>query len=131
MKNDVGGVILIVDDDPRTLKLLRDLLQPRGCSILEASDGKQGVDMARARMPDLILMDIKMPVMDGFEATRILKADPATKKISIIACTAFAMQGDKEICLAAGCDDYMAKPLDTRAFVAKVKEYLKKQGETP
>jgi two-component system cell cycle response regulator DivK len=120
----MGGVILIVDDDPKTLKLLRDLLQIRGYTTLDATDGKQGVDMARAKMPDLIFMDMQMPVMDGFEATNILKADPVTKSIPVIALTACAMQGDREKCMEAGCSDYMTKPLDTRAFVKKVKEYL-------
>jgi two-component system cell cycle response regulator DivK len=122
----MGRGILIVEDDPRNLKLIRDLLQIRGYTTLEATDGKQGVDMARAEMPDLILMDIQMPVMDGFEATRILKADPVTKNITIVALTAFAMQGDREKCMEAGCNDYITKPLDTRAFVTTVKEYLEK-----
>ena len=82
--------------------------------------------MAREKMPDLILMDIQMPVMDGLEATSILKADPVTKSIPIIALTAFAMQGDREKCMEAGCNDYITKPMDTRAFVTKVKEYLEK-----
>jgi CheY-like chemotaxis protein len=120
----MGKVILIVEDDPKSLKLLHDLLQIRGYTTLEATNGKQGVDMARAMMPDLIFMDIKMSVMDGFEAISILKADPVTKNIPIIALTAFAMQGDREKCLEAGCDDYITKPLDTRAFMTKVKEYL-------
>ena len=122
----MGRVILIVEDDPRNLKLIRDLLQIRGYTTLEATDGKQGVDMARAKMPDLILMDIQMPVMDGFEATSILKADPVTKSITIVALTAFAMQGDREKCIEAGFNDYITKPLDTRAFMTKIKEYLEK-----
>jgi two-component system, cell cycle response regulator DivK len=122
----MGRVILIVDDDPKTLKLLRDLLQINGYATLEATDGKQGVDMARAKMPDLIFMDMQMPLMDGFEATSILKADPVTKSIPVIALTACAMQGDREKCREAGCSDYMTKPLDTRAFVKRAKEYLEK-----
>jgi len=122
----MGRVILIVEDDPRNLKLIRDLLQIRGYTTLEATDGKQGVDMARAKMPDLILMDIQMPVMDGFEATSILKADPVTKSITIVALTAFAMQGDREKCMESGFNDYITKPLDTRAFMTKIKEYLEK-----
>ena len=122
----MGRVILIVEDDPKNLKLIRDLLQIRGYTTLEATDGIQGVDMAKAKMPDLIFMDMQMPVMDGFEAINILKADPVTKSIPIIALTAFAMQGDREKCMEAGCNDYITKPLDTRAFVTKVKEYLEK-----
>ena len=119
-------VTLIVEDNPKNLKLIRDLLQIRGYTTLEATDGKQGVDMARAKMPDLILMDIQMPVMDGFEATSILKADPVTKSITIVALTAFAMQGDREKCMESGFNDYITKPLDTRAFMTKIKEYLEK-----
>ena len=122
----MGRVILIVEDDPRNLKLIRDLLQIRGYATLEATDGKQGVDMARAKMPDLILMDIQMPVMDGFEATSILKADTVTKSITIVALTAFAMQGDRDKCMEAGFNDYITKPLDIRAFMTKIKEYLEK-----
>ena len=122
----MGRVILIVEDNRKNLKLIRDLLQIKGYITLEATDGKQGVEMARAKMPDLILMDIQMPVMDGFEAISILKADPVTKNIPIIALTAFAMQGDREKCMDAGCSDYITKPLDTRAFVTTVKEYLEK-----
>ena len=125
----MGRVILIVEGDPRNLKLIRDLLQIRGYTTLEATDGKQGVDMARAKMPDLILMDIQMPVMDGLEATSILKADPVTKSITIVALTAFAMQGDREKCIEAGFNDYITKPLDTRTFMTKIKEYLEKLGE--
>ena len=125
----MGRVILIVEDDPGNLKLIRDLLQIRGYATLEATDGKQGVDMARAKMPDLILMDIQMPVMDGLEATSILKADPVTKSITIVALTAFAMQGDREKCMEAGFNDYITKPLDTRTFMTKIKEYLEKLGE--
>lgn len=122
----MGGVILIVEDDLKNLKLLRDLLQLRGYATLEATDGKQGVDMAKAKTPDLILMDIQMPVMDGFEAVAVLKADPGTKSIPLIAITALAMQGDRRKCLEAGFDDYISKPLDTRAFAAKVEKYLAK-----
>jgi CheY-like chemotaxis protein len=122
----MGGVILIVEDDPTNLKLIRDLLQIKGYTTLVATDGKQGVDMARAKMPDLILMDIQMAVMDGFEATSILKADPITKSITIVALTAFAMQGDREKCMEAGFNDYITKPLDTRAFMTKIREYLEK-----
>jgi two-component system cell cycle response regulator DivK len=127
----MGRVILIVEDDPKNMKLLRDLLQMRGYATLEACDGKQGVDMARAKMPDLIFMDIQLPVMDGFEAINILKADPVTKGIPVVALTALAMQGDREKCMEAGFNDYITKPLDTRAFVIKVKEYLEKQGKRP
>ena len=117
-------LILIVEDDPKNLKLIRDLLQVSGYSVLEASDGKQGVEMAKEKNPDLILMDIQMPVMDGLEATRILKAERETNKIPIVVLTAYAMRGDEEKMREAGCDGYITKPIDTRKFLKKISEYL-------
>lgn len=117
-------VILIVEDDLKNLKLARDLLQVSGYTTLEASDGKQGVEIARERKPDLILMDIQMPVMDGLEATRILKTDRETRDIPVIALTAFAMTGDEETVIEAGCDGYLTKPLDIREFVSMVSRYI-------
>jgi len=122
MKN----VVLIVEDDEKNLKLVRDLLQVKGYSTLEATDGKQGVEKAREKRPDLILMDIQMPVMDGIEATKILKADAGTKDIHIIAMTAYAMRGDDDKLFEVGCDGYISKPLDIKAFLRKVEEYLNK-----
>ena len=120
----MAKVILIVDDEPRNLKLFRDLLQASGYTTIEATDGEQGVELARARKPDLILMDIMMPVMDGLEATRILKADATTGNIPILALTSYAMKGDKERILEAGCDGYLAKPLDIKELLKTVTEYL-------
>jgi CheY-like chemotaxis protein len=117
-------VILIVEDEPRNLKLIRDLLEVSGYMVLEAIDGKQGVEIAKAKKPDLILMDIQLPVMEGFEATRILKADERTRDIPIMALTAYAMKGDEEKIKAAGCDGYVSKPIDTRGFLNKITEYL-------
>ena len=117
-------VILIVEDEPRNLKLIRDLLEVSGYMVLEAIDGKQGVEIAKAKKPDLILMDIQLPVMEGFEATRILKADERTRDIPIMALTAHAMEGDEEKVKAAGCDGYVSKPIDTRGFLNKITEYL-------
>lgn len=117
-------VILIIEDDPKSLKLIRDLLRASGYTIIEATDGRQGVELAKAQKPDLILMDIQMPVIDGFEATRILKADGGTKDIPVVALTAYAMQGDEEKMRKAGCDGYIAKPIDTKEFLKMVAEYL-------
>ena len=117
-------VILIVDDEPKNLKLVSDLLQVFGYKTIEATDGKQGVALARARKPDLILMDVMMPVMDGLEATRILKADATTMDIPVLALTSYAMKGDKERILQAGCDGYIAKPLDIQELLKTVEEYL-------
>jgi CheY-like chemotaxis protein len=120
----MGKMILIVEDEPLNMKLIRSVLQVSGYTTLEATDGKQALDMAREKMPDLILMDIQMPVMDGLEATKILKSDPATESIPIIALTAFAMQGDREKAIGAGFNDYMSKPIDIQLFLKKVVEYL-------
>ena len=117
-------VILIVEDDPKNLTLLRDLLQVSGYSTVEATDGKRGVELAKASKPDLILMDVQMPEIDGLEATRILKADATTSNIPVIALTAFAMKGDKERILKAGCDGYLAKPIDIKGLLKEVAEYL-------
>ena len=117
-------VILIVEDDPKSLTLTRDLLQISGYTTIEATNGEQGVELAKAKKPDLILMDIMMPKMDGLEATRILKADITTKNIPIVALTSYAMKGDKERMLEAGCDGYIAKPVDIQKLLKTVGEYL-------
>jgi two-component system cell cycle response regulator DivK len=120
----MGKTILIVEDEPKNLKLLRDLLQRFGYEILEALDGEQGVKLAGERMPDLILMDIMMPKMDGLEATRIIKANTKTKHIPIIALTSYAMKGDREKTIEAGCDGYLAKPIDIKEVLKTIETYL-------
>ncbi len=120
----MAKVILIVEDDPKSLILTRDLLQVSGFTTIEATNGEQGVELARVKKPDLILMDIQMPDMDGLEATRILKADATTKNIPIVALTAYAMKGDKERVLEAGCDGYITKPIDIQELLKRVAEYL-------
>jgi len=117
-------VVLIVDDEPKNLKLAVTLLQVSGYTTIEATDGEQGVELAKTRKPDLILMDIMMPVMDGLEATRVLKADATTRKIPILALSSYAMKGDRERILQAGCNGYLAKPIDIHEFLGKVAEYL-------
>lgn len=120
----MGKVILIVEDDPKSRKLFRDLLQVSGYKTIEAVDGKEGVKLAKEGKPDLILMDIQMPVMDGIEAIKILKSDDGTRDIPIIAITSYAMKGDQRRIREAGCDGYITKPVDTREFLKKVSEYL-------
>ncbi len=120
----MAKVILIVEDEPNNLKLVRDLLQISGYITIEATDGKQGVALARARKPDLILMDIQMPVMDGLEATRTLKADAITRNILVVALTSHVMKEDKEKILQAGFDGYLTKPIDIRELLKKVADYL-------
>jgi len=117
-------MILIVEDEPKNLTLLRDLLQVSGYSTIEATDGEKGVELAKSKKPDLILMDIQLPKMDGLEATRILKADTTTRNIPILALTSYAMKGDEERILEVGCDGYLAKPFDIQELLKTVAEYL-------
>jgi len=120
----MGKVVLIVEDDPKNMKLFRDLLDISGYTTIEAGDGEQGIRLAKRKRPDLILMDIQMPVMDGIEAAKILKADPETKAIPIIALTSHAMEGDRERIFQAGFDGYITKPVYTREFLKTVAAYL-------
>ncbi len=120
----MAKLILIVDDEPKNVTLIRDLLQVNGYSTNEAINGKQAVELANEDIPDLILMDIQMPEMDGIEATGILKTDAATKNIPILALSSYAMMGDKERLLKAGCDGYMSKPLNIKEFLKTVAEFL-------
>jgi two-component system cell cycle response regulator DivK len=120
----MGKIILIVEDDPLNMKLFQELLQVNGYATLETKDGEQGIEMAREKQPDLILMDIQMPVMDGLEATRILKSDPVTAGIPIIALTSAAMAGDREKAIQAGCDGFMSKPVDIHDFLEMVANEL-------
>jgi len=116
--------ILIVEDDAKNLKLLRDILQVSGYVTIEADNGRKAVELAKEKIPALILMDIQMPVMDGLEATKIIKADPVTQHIPIIALTAFAMGGDRERFIQAGCDDYLSKPYNIAVLLEKLKNIL-------
>jgi CheY-like chemotaxis protein len=117
-------LVLIVEDDPLNMELVRDLIQVQGHDTIEAGNGKQGIELAMEKNPQLILMDIQLPLMDGIEATKNLKADPKTENIPIIALTAFAMKGDKETILEAGFDGYIAKPIDIKFFRKMLAEYL-------
>ena len=116
--------ILIVEDNVNNRCLLRDVLTFHGYEISEASDGKSGVNIAREIMPDLILMDIQMPNLDGVTACGILKTDPVTRRLKIIALTSFAMRGDREKLLEAGFDGYLAKPVNTRELPGLVEQWL-------
>jgi two-component system, cell cycle response regulator DivK len=123
----MGKTILIVEDEPKNMKLLRDLLRRFGYEILEAFDGVEGVKSAGENIPNLILMDIMMPKMDGLEATRIIKADIKTKYIPIIALTSYAMKGDREKTIEAGCDGYIAKPIDIQELLKTIEHFLTMQ----
>ncbi len=123
--------VLIIEDDPKNRKLCRDLLESTGYQTFEATDGAQGVEMSRSIRPDLILMDIMMPKMDGLEATRLIKADEATRHTPVIALTAYAMKGDKERTLDAGCDGYVAKPVDIFELLRVVRRFCPSDSLDP
>lgn len=116
--------ILLVEDNEMNRDMLSRRLARRGHEILVAVDGAEGVARAAADLPDLILMDMSLPVLDGWEATRRIKADPATARIPVIALTAHAMAGDREQALAAGCDDYDTKPIELDRLVGKITALL-------
>ena len=116
--------ILIVEDQHDNRQILRDLLIPAGYDLIEAWDGEAGVAKAKSERPDLILMDIQLPGIDGYEATRRIKADPALRSIPIIAVTSHAIGGGEEKARAAGCDDFVAKPYSPRQLLTKVRQYL-------
>ncbi len=122
----MGKVILIVEDDPGSLELIRGLLQKIGHRTLEAINGTQGVELAKAHKPDLILMDLQLPVMNGIDATAILKANLETQSIPVIALTAYAMSGDEERGLQMGFDGYITKPIRVRDFLKQVAAHLSK-----
>src|SRR5450756_2445384 len=116
--------VLIIEDNPANMKLATFLLQSAGHTVFSATDAEAGLTMARGEQPDLILMDIQLPGMDGLEATALLKRDDATRDIPVIALTALAMKGDEERIRAAGCDGYIAKPLAYRDFLEHVRARL-------
>jgi len=116
--------ILVVEDQEDNRQILRDLLASAGYDMIEAWDGEAALKLAAAERPDLILMDIQLPVLDGYEAMRRLKADPALGAIPIIAITSYALSGDEDKARAAGCDAYFAKPFSPRVLLAKIREYL-------
>ena len=116
--------ILVVEDTEDNRQIMRDLLLSAGYDLVEAQDGAEGVAMAKSHRPDLILMDIQLPVVDGYEATRRIKADPALSHIPVIAVTSYALSGDEAKTRAAGCDGYVAKPFSPRQLLQKVREYL-------
>ncbi|MEN9812675.1 MAG: two-component system response regulator [Opitutia bacterium Tous-C8FEB] len=115
--------ILLVEDNEMNRDMLSRRLLRRGYEVVIAVDGQQGVDLAGTTQPNVILMDMSLPVIDGWEATRRIKADPATKAIPVIALTAHAMAGDREQALAAGCDDYDTKPIDLTRLLPKIEKY--------
>jgi two-component system cell cycle response regulator DivK len=120
------ATVLVVEDNPANMTLATFLLKSAGYSVLSATDAEAGLALARAEQPDLVLMDIQLPGMDGLEACGILKKDETTRDIPVIALTALAMKGDEERIRAAGCDGYIAKPLAYREFLATIAALLQK-----
>jgi len=118
--------ILIVDDNPVNMKLIRILLTGEGYDARTAADAGEALEVLKGFNPRLILMDIQLPGMDGLELTRRLKADPLTRDIRILGLTAYAMKGDEEKILAAGCDGYVSKPIDTRTLPELISHYLER-----
>ena len=116
--------ILVVEDQEDNRTILRDLLSMAGYELIEATDGAEGIKLAQKEKPDLILMDIQLPIIDGYEATRRIKSDAALKSTPIIAVTSYALSGDEAKARAAGCDGYVTKPFSPRELLAKVREYL-------
>ncbi len=120
--------ILLVEDSEMNRDMLARRLARRGYEVVIAVDGEQGVTLAQTEAPDLILMDMNLPVLDGSEATRQLRAAPATRSIPVIALTAHAMAGDREKALEAGCDDYDTKPIELERLLGKIEALLKKEA---
>jgi two-component system, cell cycle response regulator DivK len=116
--------ILVVEDQEDLRGVLRDLFTRSGYTVIEATDGAAGVASAKSNRPDIVLMDIQMPVIDGYEATRRIKADPALANIPVVAVSSFAMKGDEEKARAAGCDHYVTKPFSPVALLRMVRGYL-------
>lgn len=117
--------VLVVDDNPTNLKLASEVLEMESFEVLRAQDADSALLVLQERRPDLILMDIALPGMDGLQLTRRIKATPALADVPVVALSAFAMKGDEEKALAAGCDGYITKPINTRTFAQQVGEYLR------
>ncbi len=122
--------ILLVEDNEMNWDMLSRRLRRRGFEVIIATDGRQGVDMALSELPDLILMDMSLPVLDGWEATRQIKMAPRAQAIPIIALTSHAMRGDRERALAAGCDDYDIKPIEFPRLLGKIEALLDNPGKS-
>jgi two-component system cell cycle response regulator DivK len=119
----MGKKILVVEDQEDNRRIVRDLLAHAGYEVIEVDDGQQALRAAATHRPDVILMDIQLPLLDGYEATRRIKADPDLKHIPIIVVTSYALSGDETKARAAGCDAYVAKPFSPKALLAKIREF--------
>lgn len=125
----MSKTILVVEDQADNRKIVRDLLTSSGFKVIEAVNGLEGLELARSHQPDLILMDIQLPGIDGYEATRRIKDDKNLKDTPVIVVTSYALSGDEKKAFEAGCDAYVAKPFSPRKMLAKVKEFLNSESE--
>src|SRR5215217_7001201 len=121
--------ILVVEDQEDNRQILRDLLKSADYEMIEAETGEEALAAVAKRRPDLILMDIQLPILDGYETTRRIKADPAMRSVPIIAVTSYALSGDEAKARAAGCDDYVTKPYSPRQLLAKIRDYLQQADQ--
>ena len=124
----MGARILVIEDNPANLELARYLLHARGHTVVCAVDGAQGIALAHTEQPDLVLSDIGMPVIDGYEVVRRLRADPACRDLTIVALTAYSMPGDHGKALSCGFDGYLSKPVDPETFAQQVESFLPARG---
>lgn len=122
-----GERILVIEDNPLNLELVRALLEAQGYEVIDSGSAEEGIERAKTEQPRLIFIDLRLPGTDGLAATQLLKADIATRHIPVVALTAHAMKGDDERAMQAGCDGYLTKPIDTRAFPAVVARFLARQ----
>ncbi len=120
--------ILLIEDNEQNRYLASFLLERRGCAVVEAVDGKTGIELAARQNFDLILLDIQLPIMDGYQVARVLRDNPATRHTPIVAVTSYAMLGDREKALAAGCDGYVEKPINPETFVPEIERFLRQAG---
>ncbi len=123
-----GETVLVIEDNPLNMELVTDLLEAAGYCVRQARTAEEGIRLVRTERPRLILMDFSLPGMDGLSATAVLKSDPATREIPVIALTAHAMKGDEEKARAAGCVAYITKPIDTREFPKTIAQFLQSAG---
>ena len=123
--------ILVVEDQEDNRQIIRDMLAGTDYEIIEAENGEEALAAVAKQRPDLILMDVQLPIMDGYEATRRIKADPALRSIPIIAVTSYALSGEDKRARAAGCDDYVAKPYSPRQLLAKIRQHLPSRMASP
>lgn len=121
--------ILYIEDNDQNFYLVNFILTARGCEVIRARDGREGIEMAKTEQADLILLDIQLPVMDGYTIARELRKSPHLAQIPIIAVTSYAMTGDREKALAAGCTGYIEKPINPKTFSAQIEHYLPADGD--